>query len=75
MLTTISFACMYLVAATSSGIADILSMAGELMTWVITQMTAILTFIQGNPIIMIFMIITLVGFCVGLLFRIWHSVS
>lgn len=54
---------------------DILSMATELLQWVITSMGSILTFITQNPVILIFLIITIVGFAVGFLMRIWHGVG
>lgn len=54
---------------------DVLAMATELLTWVITSMGSILTFITQNPVILIFLIITIVGFAVGFLMRIWHGVG
>lgn len=54
---------------------SILQMCTELLTWVITSMGSILTFITENPLILIFMIMTIVGFAVGFLMRIWHGVG
>lgn len=54
--------------------SNILSLATELMTWLITQMTAILTFITSNPVILVMFIMAICGFAVGLLMRIWRSV-
>lgn len=60
-----------LAASTVSGLLDI---ATSLLTWLITGMTSVITFMTGNPIILLMMVITLVGLVVGYLFRIWHSV-
>lgn len=57
----------------NTSMSSILALASELMTWVITQMTAILSFITANPLILTFFIMTIVGFVVGFLMRIWHS--
>lgn len=62
-------------AADNSTIAGILSSAGEIVTWVITQMGAFLTFVTSNPIILVLFLFTLVGFSVGMLMRIWRSVG
>lgn len=64
--------------STTSGntsMSNVLSMASELMSWVITQMAAILTFITGNTLILVFFIMTICGFAVGFLMRIWRSVG
>lgn len=58
-------------ASTVSGLLDI---ATSLLTWLITSMTAVITFMTGHPIILLMLVITLVGLVVGYLFRIWHSV-
>lgn len=58
----------------ASTLSGILSMATELMTWVITQMGSLLTFITSNPVILVYFIIAIVGFAVGMLMRIWRSV-
>lgn len=57
-----------------STIGGILSVAGEVVTWFITQMTAYLTFITGNPLILLMMMVGLAGAGIGFLMRIWHSV-
>lgn len=57
----------------SPSMSSILALATELMTWVITQMGAVLTFITSNPVILMMFIIMLVGFVVGMLMRIWGS--
>nr|WP_296483264.1 hypothetical protein [uncultured Acetatifactor sp.] len=59
----------------NTSMSNVLSMASELMSWVITQMAAILTFITGNTLILVFFIMTICGFAVGFLMRIWRSVG
>lgn len=67
---------MFLTTAPSySTIAQVLQGAGEIVTWVITQMGAYLTFITDNPIILVLFLITLAGFAYGMLNRIWKSVG
>lgn len=61
-------------SADTTSVSGLLSMATELLTWLITSMTSLITFITSHPIILLMMIITLVGLVVGYLFRIWHSV-
>lgn len=58
-------------ASTVGGLLDI---ATELLTWLITSMGSLLTFVTSHPIILMMMVITLVGLVAGYLFRIWHSV-
>lgn len=60
-------------SADASTIGGILDLAGQLVTWLITQMTAMIAFITDQPIILIGMIIGLAGLVVGMLMRIWHS--
>ena len=62
-------------ASGNTSMSNILSMASELMTWVITQMAAILTFVTSNTLILVFFIMTICGFAVGFLMRIWRSVG
>lgn len=54
-------------------LSSILSAATEFVTWVITTMTSYLTFVTGNPVILVFFIITIAGAGIGFLMRIWHS--
>lgn len=63
-----------LATADASTVSGILSLATELLTWLISSMGSLITFITGNPIILMMMLITLVGLVCGYLFRIWHSV-
>ena len=58
----------------ASTVSGLLSLATDLLTWLISSMGDLVTFITGQPIILMMMIITLVGLVVGYLFRIWHSV-
>ena len=60
--------------ASASSIGGILELGTELLTWLITSMGSLITFITGQPIILTMMVITLVGLVCGYLFRIWHSV-
>lgn len=60
--------------ASASTVSGLLDLATDLLTWLITSMGSLITFITGQPIILMMMIITLVGLVVGYLFRIWHSV-
>ena len=60
---------------TASTFTGILDMATELLTWAITSMGSIVTFISEHPLMTVFLIFTIVGFAAGLLFRIWHSVG
>lgn len=76
MFGLVGAAMSYLLTESSGqSLQDVLSMATELLTWVITSMGSILTFITQNPVILIFLIITIVGFAVGFLMRIWHGVG
>lgn len=69
------FALPMLFSASSDAgsVAGLLDMAGQLFTWLITQMTALVTFITSHPIILIGMVISLGGLVVGMFMRIWHS--
>lgn len=56
------------------GSLEALTQAGtELLTWFISSMGKVLTFILGQPAILMMFLILLVGSVVGMLFRIWHS--
>lgn len=57
-----------------STLGGLLSLATELVTWLITTMTSYLTFITSNPIIFVMFVIMIAGLGVGMLFRIWHGV-
>jgi len=70
---------MYPVFATSTGepavgsLAALLKAGTELLTWFIASMGKVLTFILGQPAILMMFLILLVGSVVGMLFRVWHS--
>lgn len=66
---------MFYLTADASSFSGILDMATELLTWAITSMGQIVTFITEHPLMTMFLIFTIVGFACGFLFRIWHSVS
>jgi len=57
----------------SSSLSGILSSATEMLTWFITSMGSMLTFIFANPVLLCMFLIVLCGSVVGLLMRIWHS--
>lgn len=58
----------------ASTIAGILEMAGSLSSWIITQMSAWLSWIIDNPIVLILFLVTVAGWGVSFLLRIWNSV-
>ena len=64
-----------LATADATTLGGILDMATDLLTWAITSMGSIVSFIGEHPLMTIFLIFTIVGFAAGLLFRIWHSVG
>lgn len=51
----------------------LLKAATELLTWFITSMGSLITFILNQPAILMMFLILLVGSVVAMLFRIWHS--
>lgn len=55
-------------------VTDLLSLATELVTWLVTTMGSYLNFITTNPIILIMFVVMIAGLGIGMLFRIWHSV-
>lgn len=59
---------------TTTSIGDLLSMATEIVTWLISTMTSYLQFVTSNPIVLLMALIMIAGLGVGMLFRIWHSV-
>jgi len=60
------------IAATT--VTELLALATELVGWLVTTMGSYLTFITGNPIILIMFVVMIAGLGIGMLFRIWHSV-
>lgn len=63
-------------ATTQQGIniTTILEYATQMFTWFITQMTALVSFISSNPVILIMFIIMLCGAVIGMFTRVWRSV-
>lgn len=57
-------------AATS---ASILEEAGSLITWCITQFTAIISWATGNPYVLILLCMFIAGFAVSMLARVIYS--
>ena len=62
-----------IVGAEVTPLGSILEGATELLTWFISSMGKLLTFILGQPAILMMFLILLVGSVVAMLFRIWHS--
>lgn len=62
-------------ASTAPSISNILAMATELFTWVITQMGTTVTFIMEHPLVLFMFLMVICGFAVGMLMRIWKSVG
>lgn len=60
--------------ADGSTLTGILSAATEILTWCIQGMKDVLGFITTNPVVLILFLLTIVGFVVGMLMRIWKSV-
>lgn len=58
---------------TTSVMAELLSSATEMLTWFISSMGSLMTFILDQPAILMMFMILLVGSVVAMLFRIWHS--
>lgn len=56
-----------------AGITEILKLATELFTWFITSMGSLVNFIFGNPAILFWFLVGIIGAVVGMLFRIWHK--
>lgn len=54
-------------------LSGLLSSATEVLTWFITSMGSLLTFVISHPVILMMFLILLSGSVVGMLFRIWHS--
>ena len=66
---------MGIVASGASGVtsASILETAGSLVTWCITQFTAIIGWALGNPYMIILMVMFIAGFAVSMLSRVIYS--
>lgn len=65
---------MTLLATTNPGtMTSLLQSASSMLTWFITSMGSLLSFILDEPAILMMFMILLVGSVVGMLFRVWHS--
>lgn len=62
-----------LTASNPGTMTSLLESASSMLTWFITSMGSLLTFILGEPAILMMFMILLVGSVVGMLFRVWHS--
>lgn len=63
-----------LATTTTTTMSSILETATEVLTWMITSMTSLMTFITNNPVILVMFMVFLVGAAIGMLMRIWKSV-
>lgn len=57
----------------NGSLEGILNAATDLVGWIVTTLGSFLTFIVGNPVILVLFLMMLVSFAVGILFRIWRS--
>lgn len=57
----------------TESVSGVLNMATEILTWAISAMTSVISFIVSHPLILIYFGLAIVGFGVGLFFRIWRS--
>lgn len=55
-------------------LTQVLSMATELLTWLITSMGSLLTFMFAHPMLLVFLGVTLCGLVIGYFGRIWSTV-
>ena len=56
---------------TSGSLADVLSNATELLTWLVSSMGSIVSFIVSQPLVLIPCLMFIVGFAAAFLSRIW----
>lgn len=61
-------------ASSSSSMSGILETATTVLTWFISSMGSLLSFIIDNPVILVLFMIFMVGAAIGMLMRIWKSV-
>lgn len=62
-----------ILATTSTGFTDILSHATEVLTWFITSMGSIVTFILANPLVLMMFMVLLSGAAIAMFMRLWKS--
>lgn len=65
---------MLLSAGSGESLTSVLTMATELLTWLITSMGSVVSFIFAHPLILVMFLIMLCGAVLGFFFRIFHSV-
>lgn len=65
----------FLSTATPGSLSDLLSAASDFLTWCITSMGSLITFIVSNPILLIMVIVFFVSFAVGLIIRMIGGIS
>ncbi len=58
----------------SESITAVLGMATEVLTWLITSMGSVVSFMFAHPLILSMFLLMLCGAALGFLFRIFHSV-
>lgn len=56
-----------------ASITNILELATEMFTWFLASMGSLVNFIFGNPAILFWFLVAIVGSVLGMFFRIWHS--
>lgn len=57
----------------AGSLSNILKAASDLLSWFITSMGSVLSFVVDNPVVLMMFLILLVGSVVAMLMRIWHS--
>lgn len=55
-------------------ITEILGYAAEVLTWIITQMGAVVDFVVGQPLILVGFIVSLAGLGINFFLRLFKSV-
>lgn len=62
-----------LATGTADSLSGLLEAATSMLTWFITSMGSLVTFIVGHPIVLAGFLILLSGAVVGMFMRIWKS--
>lgn len=57
----------------TSSFTSILTNATEVLTWFITSMGSIVTFILANPLVLMMFMVLLSGAAIGMFMRLWKS--
>lgn len=60
-------------AGASASVGAILATVTEFLTWALSSITSVVTWIIGNNLAMVYVSMFIVGFVVAYLFRILHS--